>query len=80
MWTGDEPAPMADVTGNEALRGALEDWRRHAGALFLVVAAFSVAELVGTPVARYGAWLFTFAVWMLWFVLTAIEWIRRAEF
>lgn len=63
-----------------ALRAALADWRRHAVALALVVGAFATAELLGGPSARYGAYLIAFAVWMAWFVLTAIEWLRRADF
>jgi hypothetical protein len=71
------------VTGGSAwtaLRGALADWRRHAAAVALVVAAFAAAELLAAPTARYGAYLIAFAVWMAWFVLTAVEWLRRADF
>ena len=63
-----------------ALRAALADRRRHGAALALVALAAAGALLVDTPTARYGAVLFAFAVWMGWFVLTAVEWIRRAEF
>lgn len=27
------------------------------------------------PVLAYGAWLVAFSVWMLWFVVTAVEWL-----
>ena len=33
----------------------------------------AVAELLAAPTARYGAYLVAFAVWMAWFVLTAVE-------
>jgi hypothetical protein len=71
------------VTGQPAraaLRAALADWRRHAVAVALVVVAFAVAETLADPTARYGAYLVAFAVWMGWFVLTAVEWLRRADF
>lgn len=71
---------MPETTARTALRAALADWRRHAGALAVVAAAFVVAALVSDPMAQYAAYLVTFAVWMVWFVLTTIEWIRRAEF
>jgi hypothetical protein len=63
-----------------ALALALADWRRHAVALALVAVAAALALGVGTPTARYAAALFAFTVWMAWFVLTAIEWIRHAGF
>ena len=71
---------MSERPAETALRAALADWRRHAVAVALVVGAFAAAELLGTPSARYGAYLVAFAVWMAWFVLTAVEWIRRADF
>lgn len=71
---------MSDRPGRAALVGALADWRRHALALATVVAAFGVAAVVGSSVAYYGAALVAFSVWMAWFVLTTIEWIRRADF
>jgi hypothetical protein len=63
-----------------ALRAALADWRRHAVALSLVAVAFVAAEILAAPTARYGAYLIAFAVWMAWFVLTVVEWLRRADF
>ncbi|MFB6301260.1 MAG: hypothetical protein ABEH78_00120 [Haloferacaceae archaeon] len=71
---------MPETTARSALREALADWRRHAGALAVVAAAFGVAAVVARPEAQYAAYLVTFVVWMVWFVLTTIEWIRRAEF
>lgn len=58
----------------------MADWRRHAVAASLVAAAFLVAEFLAAPTARYGAYLIAFAVWMAWFVLTVVEWLRRADF
>ncbi|MFB6161603.1 MAG: hypothetical protein ABEJ61_10585 [Haloferacaceae archaeon] len=72
---------MSDRPARAALRGALGNGRRHLVAVALVVAAFAVTHYgVGTPTARYGAYLFAFCVWMGWFVLTAVDWIRRADF
>ncbi|MFB6156608.1 MAG: hypothetical protein ABEJ34_02045 [Haloferacaceae archaeon] len=71
---------MSGKTARGALWAALADWRRHAGAVALVVLAFAAANAVGTPEARYGAYLVAFAVWMGWFVLTCVAWIERAEF
>ncbi|MEF8841580.1 MAG: hypothetical protein V5A62_08130 [Haloarculaceae archaeon] len=71
---------MTEQPARAALLAALSDWRRHAVAAVLVVAAFAVAELLAAPTARYGAYLVAFAVWMAWFVLTCVEWLRRADF
>lgn len=71
---------MTGQPARAALRAALADWRRHAVAVALVVVAFGVAELVAAPTARYGAYLIAFAVWMAWFVLTCVEWLRHADF
>jgi len=71
---------VTEQPARAALRAALSDWRRHAAAVALVVAAFAVAELLAAPTARYGAYLIAFAVWMAWFVLTCVEWLRRADF
>jgi hypothetical protein len=71
---------MSETSARDALVAALGDWRRHTAALALAALAVVGALVVGTPTARYGAGLFVFAVWMVWFVLTCVEWIRRAEF
>jgi hypothetical protein len=71
---------VSDAPARGALATALADWRRHAAAVGLVVLAAVVALGVGTSVARYAAVLFAFSVWMIWFVLTAVEWIRHADF
>ncbi|MFB6281934.1 MAG: hypothetical protein ABEH40_07945 [Haloferacaceae archaeon] len=71
---------MSETTASAALRAALADWRRHAGALAVVAVAFAVAAAISRPEAQYAAWLVTFCVWMTWFILTTIEWVRRAEF
>lgn len=72
---------MSERPAGTALRGALGSWRRHLAAVALVAGGFAVTHYgVGTPVARYGAYLFAFCVWMAWFVLTAVEWIGRADF
>ncbi|MFC6941279.1 hypothetical protein ACFQE8_15120 [Salinirubellus sp. GCM10025818] len=71
---------MPERPARAALRAALADWPRHVAAVVLVAGAFAAAELLATPSARYGAYLVAFAVWMAWFVLTAVEWLRRADF
>lgn len=71
---------MTGQPARAALRAALADWRRHAVAVAVVLGAFLVAELLADPTARYGAYLVAFSVWMGWFVLTAVEWLRRADF
>lgn len=71
---------VSDQTGWGALRAALANWRLHVGALAVVAVTFAVAYgLLGSPSARYAAYLVAFAVWMAWFVLTAVEWIRHAD-
>jgi len=46
-------------------------------AAVLVGAALLVGYvLVPDPVVQYGAWLFVFCVWMAWFVLTSVAWLR----
>ena len=35
---------------------------------------------VSHPVVRYGAWLVVFTIWMLWFVLAAVQWLSMADF
>lgn len=71
---------MSEQPARTALAAALGDWRRHLAALALVAVAFGAATAVGSSVAYYAAALLAFAVWMAWFVLTAIEWIRHADF
>ena len=59
-----------------AFVGALGDWRRHAAALLLVAAAYAAAAAVATDVAYYAAGLVAFSVWMGWFVLTGVRFLR----
>lgn len=59
---------------------SLRNWRRHLFAVAAVAAGFGVAGVLDSAVARYGAVLLAFSVWMLWFVLTAVDWIRHADF
>lgn len=71
---------MSDRPAETALRESVTDWRRNLTALGIVALAFGVATLAASAGARYGALLVSFTVWMAWFVLTAIDWIRRADF
>lgn len=75
-----ETIAVANNLGEAAAVAALKDWRRHALAIALVGIAGVLAMLVGTREAYYGAALIAFSVWMVWFVLTAIEWVKRADF
>ena len=71
---------MPEHTGKTALVEALRDWRRNAAALLGVAVTLVSAALLGTNVAYYTAALVVFSIWMAWFVLASIEWLKRAEF
>jgi hypothetical protein len=72
---------VTDRPARRALVAALSAPRRHLLAGGLVGAALWVGHgIVGTPEARYGAALAAFAVWMWWFVATAVAWLGEAEF
>lgn len=71
---------MSNRPAEAALLDALRDRRRNGGAIGLVLLAFGVAALIGSSGAYYAAGLITFTIWMAWFVLMTIEWIRMADF
>lgn len=71
---------MSEHTGTTALLAALRDRHRNLGAAGFVLVVLAVAMLVDTSVGYYTAALLIFVAWMVWFVLFAIEWIKRAEF
>jgi hypothetical protein len=71
---------MAEQSGRSALVTALTAPRRHAAALVAAAAAVGVAAAVGSRTAYFAAALVCFTVWMGWFVLTAVEWVREADF
>lgn len=71
---------MSSRPGTTALLAALRDRRRNATALAVALTAIGVAGVAANDLAYYAAGLVVFAVWMVWFVMTAIEWVRRAEF
>jgi hypothetical protein len=71
---------VTEQPARSALAAALGNRRRHLLALGVVVAGFAAAAAVDTSVAFYAAGLVAFSVWMLWFVLTTIDWIRHADF
>lgn len=71
---------MSSRPGTAALFAALRDRRRNATALVVALAAIALAVVAANDLAYYAAGLVVFAVWMVWFVMTAIEWVRRAEF
>jgi hypothetical protein len=71
---------MSEHTGTTALVAALRDRRRNLGAAGFVLVVLAAAIIVDTSVGYYTASLLIFVAWMVWFVLSAIEWIKRAEF
>jgi hypothetical protein len=71
---------MSNQPARAAVVAALSDWRRHAVALAAVAVTFAVAAVSGVTGAYYGAALVAFTVWMAWFVLTTIDFLRRADF
>ena len=71
---------MAAQTGKAALKVALSDWRRNAAALLAAGVVLAGAVVVGSNEAYYLAALILFTIWMVWFVLAGIDWVRVAEF
>jgi hypothetical protein len=71
---------VSDRPATDALSLALADRWRNLSALVLAGAAIAFAVAIDTSVAYYGAGLTVFAVWMAWFVLVAIDWLRVADF
>mgnify|MGYP006876403437 CR=1 FL=1 len=71
---------MTEHTGRTALIAALSDWRRNAGALLAVALTVAPAVVVGTREAYYLAALVVLTIWMVWFVLAGIDWVKLAEF
>lgn len=71
---------MSSRPGTAALVEALRNWRRNVGAVLFAVAVLAAATLVGSKGAYYAASLLVFTAWMVWFVLTCIDWVTRAEF
>lgn len=65
-----------DVPVKVALVQVLTAWRRHAGAVTLVLVGYGAATYVGTPMAYYAAALVAFCTWMAWFVSTGAEFLR----
>ena len=70
----------SEYTGTTALIEALSDWRRNVSALGFVAAVLAGAAYVGSREAYYTASMVIFTIWMGWFVLTGIEWVKRADF
>lgn len=71
---------MSGYTGTSALIEALRDWRRNTSTLAFVVIVIAGATFIGSKEAYYAASLIIFTTWMFWFILTGIEWIKRADF
>lgn len=71
---------MSNRPAEAALLEALRDRRRNGGAIGFVVLAVGVAAMIGSSGAYYAAGLIAFTIWMAWFVLMTIDWIRVADF
>ncbi len=71
---------MTEEQARAAFVHALTDWRRNLAAVTIAALGFLAAWVIDTPSAYYAAWLVAFSVYMAWFVLAAVEWIRLAEF
>ena len=72
---------MTDRPARAALWTALAAPRRNAAAVLVVAVTLATTAVAAPPPwARYAAYLFVFCVWMTWFVLTTVDWIREAEF
>lgn len=72
--------PMSEYTGLTALIEALSNWRRNVSALLFAVVTLAVAAVIGSSIAYYTSALLIFMTWMVWFVLTGIDWVKRADF
>jgi len=60
--------------------GALEPTRYNVAALASVVGALFVAYVLAPGrLVQYGAWLFVFTVWMVWFVHAGVDRIYGIE-
>jgi hypothetical protein len=70
---------MSEYTGRTALVEALRDRRRNTAALLGVAVSLASAVVIGTSVAYYAAAPISFSIWMAWFVLASIEWVKRAD-
>lgn len=63
------------------MSGILGPNRRNVVALAVVCVLLAITYVfVPDPLVRYGVWLVVFTVWMVWFVLAAVEWISKADF
>lgn len=71
---------VSERPATDALSLALADRWRNLSALALAVGAIALAVALDTRIAYYGAGLTVFAVWMGWFVMVAIDWLRVADF
>lgn len=67
---------MTEESVRDAFVVSLKAWKRHAGALAVVVVAFVAASLLASDVAFYAAALVAFTTWMAWFVLTGVQFLR----
>lgn len=80
MWRRVLVAAVTERPATDAARVALRHRERNALAVAVVVGAFAVAALVGSPTAYFTAGLVAFCAWMAWFVHAVIAWIRLADF
>lgn len=71
---------MGRERGVGSANGNLVFNRRTVVALLAAAAVLVGANALAHPLARYGAWLVVFTVWMVWFVFAAAEWVSNADF
>lgn len=75
-----EPPAVSNRPPRLDVSDSLVEWRHHLVALIIVAAAFGVASVFASKVAYYAAALLAFSVWMGWFVLTVVEYLRNVDF
>ena len=80
MVTVCQDESVTDGQGWDAFVAAVTNWRRNGVALGLVVGFVAIAAAFQSSVAYYGAALTVFVIWMAWFVLVSVDWLRRADF
>lgn len=60
--------------------GLLRPNGRNGFTIMTAVIVLSAGYVTPAPMARYAAWLVVFAIWMAWFVDTAVIWLGHADF
>jgi|AntRauTorcE11898_2_1112593.scaffolds.fasta_scaffold01583_9 hypothetical protein len=71
---------VSERPATDAVRRALRHRKRNLLAVAVVVGAFAIAAVIGSPTVYFTASLVAFCAWMAWFVHAVIAWIRLADF